>query len=72
MSRYTQLLDSWLENYGVLKISALFRACSQPLRVKQNLPKTAQAAQNCQNLSKSIQKKNFEIPPRIEILVFLK
>jgi hypothetical protein len=24
MSRYTQLLDSWLENYGILKISSLF------------------------------------------------
>jgi hypothetical protein len=35
--------------------------------MQQNLPKTAQ---NCQNLSKSAQKQNFEIPPKIEILLF--
>jgi hypothetical protein len=37
--------------------------------MQQNLPKTAQ---NCQNLPKSAQRQNFEIPPKIEILVFLK
>jgi hypothetical protein len=28
-------------------------------------------AQNCQNLLKSAQRQNFEIPPKIEIIVFL-
>jgi hypothetical protein len=28
------------------------------------------SAQNCQNLLKSAQRQNFEIPPKIEILVF--
>jgi hypothetical protein len=37
--------------------------------MQQILPKTAQ---NYQNLPKSIQKRNFEIPPKIEILVFFK
>jgi hypothetical protein len=37
--------------------------------MQQNLPKTAQ---NCQNLLKSAQRQNFEIPPKIEILVFFK
>jgi hypothetical protein len=69
MSCYRQLLDSQLENYGVLRISALFWACSQPLHMKQNLPKTAQ---NCPKLPKSAQRRNFEIPPKIEILVFKK
>jgi hypothetical protein len=32
----------------------------------------ANSAQNCQNLSKSTQRQNFEIPPKIEILVFFK
>jgi hypothetical protein len=30
----------------------------------------AKSAQNCQNLPKSVQRQNFEIPPKIEILVF--
>jgi hypothetical protein len=37
--------------------------------MQQKLPKTAQ---NCQNLPKSAQRQNFEIPPKIEILVFFK
>jgi hypothetical protein len=37
--------------------------------MQQNLPKTAQ---NCQNLPKFAQKRNFEIPPKNEILVFSK
>jgi hypothetical protein len=32
----------------------------------------AKSAQNCPNLSKSAQRWNFEIPPKIEILVFFK
>jgi hypothetical protein len=33
----------------------------------------AKSAQNCQNLPKSAQNlKNFEMPPKIEILVFFK
>jgi hypothetical protein len=34
-----------------------------------NLPKTAQ---NCPNLPKSAQRRNFEIPPKFEILMFFK
>jgi hypothetical protein len=30
------------------------------------------SAQNCQNLPKSAQRRNFEIPPKIEILEFFK
>jgi hypothetical protein len=37
--------------------------------MQQNLPKTAQ---NCPKLPKSAQKRNFEIPPKFEILVFFK
>jgi hypothetical protein len=37
--------------------------------MQQNLPKTTQ---NCPNLSKSAQRWNFEIPPKIKILVFFK
>jgi hypothetical protein len=32
----------------------------------------AKSAQNCQNLPKFAQRWNFEIPPKIEILVFSK
>jgi hypothetical protein len=32
----------------------------------------AKSAQNCQNLPKSAYRQNFEIPPKIEILVFFK
>jgi hypothetical protein len=52
-------LDSQFKSYGVLKISATLWAGSQPLTMQQILPKTAQ-------------RRNFEIPPKIEILVFFK
>jgi hypothetical protein len=39
------------------------------LSKQQNLLKTAQ---NCPNLPKSARRGNFEIPPEIEILIFLK
>jgi hypothetical protein len=32
----------------------------------------ANSAQNCPKLPKFVQRRNFEIPPKIEILVFLK
>jgi hypothetical protein len=50
-------LDLRFKSYGVLKISATLWAGSQPLLMQQFLPKTAQ-------------RQNFEIPPKIEILVF--
>jgi hypothetical protein len=57
-------------SYSVLKISALLRAALlQPLPMQQILPKTAR---NCQNLPKSAQRRNFEIPPKIEILEIFK
>jgi hypothetical protein len=46
-----------------------FEDFSPSLGMQQNLPKTAQ---NCPNLPKSAQKQNFEIPPKIKILVFFK
>jgi hypothetical protein len=52
-----------------VKISAKVQACCQPLPMQQNLPISAQ---NFQNLPKSIKRRNFEIPPKIEILVFFK
>jgi hypothetical protein len=52
-------LDSWFKSYKVFKISAQVGACCQPPSMQQNLPKTAQ-------------RWNFEIPPKIEILVFSK
>jgi hypothetical protein len=36
----------------------------------QNCPKLLKTAQNCQNLPETAKKQNFEIPPKIEILVF--
>jgi hypothetical protein len=60
MRRYTYHLDSLFKSYEVFKILAQARACCQPL---------SKSAQNCQNLTKFAQKWNFEIPPKIEILV---
>jgi hypothetical protein len=62
-------LDLWFKSYEVLKISAEVWACSHPLPMQQNLPKTAQ---NHPNLPKFAQTQNFEIPPKIEILVVSK
>jgi hypothetical protein len=59
-------LDSWFKSYGVLKISATLWAGSQPLSMQQILPKI------CPKLPKSAQRRNFEIPPKIKILVFFK
>jgi hypothetical protein len=69
MRRYTLNLDSWFESHEVLKISAKLWVSYQSLPMQQNLPKTAQ---NCQNSLKSAQRQNFEIPPKIENLVFSK
>jgi hypothetical protein len=60
MRRYTQSLDLRFKSYEVFKISALLWTGSQPLSMQQILPKTAKTAK--------IQ--NFEILPKIEILVF--
>jgi hypothetical protein len=57
------------KSYEVFKILDELWACYQPLPMQQNLPKIAQ---NCQNLPKATQSWNFEIPPKIKILVFLK
>ena len=59
-------------SYRCLKILALLWTGSmllQPLSMQQILPKSTQ---NCQNLPNSVQRQNFEIPLKIEILVFLK
>jgi hypothetical protein len=49
-------LDLQLKSYGVLKFSATLWAGFQPLSMQQFLAKTAQ-------------RQNFEIPPKIEILL---
>jgi hypothetical protein len=72
-------LDLRFKSFGILKISALLWACSQPLSMQQILPKSTQvnpnqpkAAQNSQNLPKFAQRQNCETPPKIKILVFFK
>jgi hypothetical protein len=52
-------LDLRFKSYGVLKFSATLWASFQPLSMQQFMPKTAQ-------------RQNFEIPPKIEILVLKK
>jgi hypothetical protein len=59
-------LDLQFKSYEGFKISALLRAGPQPLSMQQILPKTAQ------NLPKFAKRQNFEIPPKIESLVFFK
>jgi hypothetical protein len=66
---YKQSLDLRFKSYEVFKISSDLWACCQPLPMQQILPKSAQ---NCQNLPKFAQSWNFEPPPNIGILVFLK
>jgi hypothetical protein len=68
-SHYTLFLDSRFKSYEVLKISTKIRACSQPQSSGMHV---ANSAQNCQNLPKFAQRRIFEIPPKIEILVFFK
>jgi hypothetical protein len=58
-------LDLWFKSSEVLKISTQVGIFCQPVNA-------AKSAQNCPKLSKSAQKRNFEIPPKIEILVFFK
>jgi hypothetical protein len=69
-------LDSWFKSYEVLKISAAIHACCQPLPMQQNLPKSAQnylkVPKFAEICPKTISLRNFEMPPKIEILVFFK
>jgi hypothetical protein len=66
---YTQSLDLRFKSYEVLKISCDLWACCQPLPMQQILPISTQ---NCPKLPKFAQSRHFEIPPKIEILVFFK
>jgi hypothetical protein len=59
-------LDSQFKSYEVFKISSEIWARCQPLPMQQNLPKIAKI------LPKTISSRNFEIPSKIEILVFSK
>jgi hypothetical protein len=52
--------------------SGMLSATVNTANSAQICPKLPKTAQNCQNLPKSAQRGNFEIPPKIEILVFLK
>ena len=56
-------LDSRFNNYGVLKISAF---------VSGRLPTTVNATIFAQNCLNSAHRQNFEIPPKVKILVFFK
>jgi hypothetical protein len=49
-----------------------FKDYSQTLGVLSPTAIAAKSTQNCQNLLKSGQRQNFEIPPKIEILMFFK
>jgi hypothetical protein len=49
-------LDSWLRSYEVFKVLAKVWACSQPLPMQQNLPKSTQNCLNYPKLPKSAQK----------------
>jgi hypothetical protein len=49
-----------------------FKDFSQTLGMLLATTNAAKFAKNCQNLTKSIQSQNFEIPPKIKILVFFK
>jgi hypothetical protein len=68
-SHYTSFSDLRFKSYEVFKIPAKVWAYSQPLPMQQILPKTAQ---NCQNLPKSAQRQNFEMPPKIDFFVLFK
>jgi hypothetical protein len=62
-------LDSQFKSYGVLKI------LSKVLDMLSAIANAAKFAQNCKKSAqicpKIINLRNFEIPPKIEILVFL-
>jgi hypothetical protein len=45
---------------------------SQSSGMQSAIANAANSAQNCPKLPKFVQRRNFEIPPKIEILVFLK
>jgi hypothetical protein len=47
-----------------------FKDFSQTLGMLSATANVAKSAQNCQNLPKFPQRWNFEIPPKIEILMF--
>jgi Txe/YoeB family toxin of Txe-Axe toxin-antitoxin module len=49
-----------------------FKDFSQTLGMLSATANAAKSAQNCQNLLKSAQRQNFEILPKIEILLFSK
>jgi hypothetical protein len=49
-----------------------FKDFSQTSGMLSSTANEAKFAQNCQNLLKSAQRQNFEIPPKIEILMFFK
>jgi hypothetical protein len=75
MRRYTPRLDSWFKSYELLKISAQVGAWCQAVSQCQ----CSKSAQNCPKLPKSakicpttISLRNFEMPPKSEILVFFK
>jgi hypothetical protein len=59
-------MDSWFKSYEDFKISTKVGACCQPLSMQQNLPKSAKI------YPKTISLRNFEMPPKIEILVCFK
>jgi hypothetical protein len=73
MRHYTLSLDLRFKSYEVFKISAKLWACCEPLPMRQNLPKSAQNYPKTAKICpKTISSRNFEIPSKIEILVFFR
>jgi hypothetical protein len=64
-----QIFVKKIEGILGIKILGDLWACYQLMPRQQNLPKFAQ---HFPKLPKSVPRQNFEIPPKIEILVFLK
>jgi hypothetical protein len=62
------------KRYEALKILAAIWACCQPLPMQQNLPKSTQNYSKLPKFAnicpKTISLRNFEMPLKIEILVF--
>jgi hypothetical protein len=67
-SHYTLILDLQFKSYEDLQ----FKDFSQSSGMQSATANATNSAQICQNLPKFAQKRNFEIPPKIEVLVFLK
>jgi hypothetical protein len=69
MRCYMLHMDSWFKSYEVLKISANFEHVVSHCQCNKICPKLPKFAKIC---PKTIRLRNFEMPPKIEILLFFK